>query len=341
MQQLVASLTAPHWLTPVLLGTALTLGCTSDNKSGDADAVAGSSTSGGNAAASGAASSGGSAGSAGATNDVRGSLVVSLAAPVDDSPGYTTLIGRFFAGPTPDPAPLKLDTKLGDCELLVPVIPFCIEACSPGVCTADDKCTSYPAPLSVGALTVNGLGTELVLAPATSMVVYQSPSLPYPPCAEGTKVTASASGFALEADCVAPLTLTGPDPIPVKAGASVQVDWERPSVAGSSRIRIGLDLSHHGGKKGQIDCEVPDTGSFEIPEALVTKLVGLGLAGYPTINVNRVSVGVDASNPEVSLLLSSSLTRAVDTGVFSCQDDVECPAGQTCQIGGTCGMPPT
>jgi hypothetical protein len=86
---------------------------------------------------------------------------------------------------------------------------------------------------------------------------------------------------------------------------------------------------------------VPDTGSFEIPEPLVTKLVGLGLAGYPTIKVNRVAVGVDASNPEVSLLLSSSLTRAVDTGVISYQDDVECPDGQTCQLGGYCGMPPT
>ena len=80
----------------------------------------------------------------------------------------------------------------------------------------------------------------------------------------------------------------------------------------------------------------PDSGSFDIPEALVTKLLGLGLAGYPTINVNRVSVGLDAAHPDVSLLLSAALTRAVDTGVRSCQDDAECEDGETCAKVGIC-----
>jgi hypothetical protein len=204
------------------------------------------------------------------------------------------------------------------------------------VCTAKDECTPYPDPVAVGKLTVSGLGDSLSLASATSMLIYQSPSLAYPPCEEGAKVSASSERFALEAECITPLELTGADPLPVKSGEVVHVTWVAAAARAKSRIRIGLDVSHHGGKKGQIDCNVPDTGSFDIPASLVTKLIDLGLAGYPTINVNRVSLGVDATNPNISLVLSSSVTRAVDTGVKSCMDDVECEEDQTCSAVGTC-----
>lgn len=315
----------------------LGMGCSGENVD-DTNTSAGTS-SGGSQSASAGTSSGGSssstAGTSSSTSDVRGSVVVSLNAAVGDGEAYSSLIGRFFNGPTPDPAPLKLDTKDASCELKVPLLPFCSDPCSPDVCTADDECTPYPAAVAVGNIAVSGLGDALSLTPATSMIVYQSPSLPYPPCEAGTKVTASADGFALEAECIAPLELTGPEPLPVKTGEVVHVTWKAAADGAKSRIRIGLDVSHHGGKKGQIDCEVPDTGSFDIPEALVTKLIGLGLAGFPTINVNRVSLGVDAKNAEVSLLLSSSVTRPVDTGVKSCLDDAECD-GQTCSKAGIC-----
>lgn len=277
-----------------------------------------------------------SSGTSTSASDVHGSVVVSLNAPVGDGAGYSTLIGRFFAGATPDPLPLRLDTREGDCELWVPDLPFCSEACAPDVCTADDVCTPYPDPVAVGTITVSGLGDALSLAPATSMIVYQSPSLAYPPCEQGAKVDASGEGFALQAECIAPLELTGPDPLPVMSGEAVHVTWVAAATGAASRIRIGLDVSHHGGKKGQIDCEVPDTGSFDIPETLVTKLISLGLAGFPTINVNRVSVGVNPKNENVSLLLSSSITRAVDTGVKSCLDDTECKDDQVCSMVGIC-----
>jgi hypothetical protein len=314
-----------------LLGLVATLGaCSSDSPSG------GSNAGGTPAGSAGSTSVGGSAGTSSGAGELYGSVVVALNAPEDDGAGYSTLIGRFFSALTPDPFPLKLDSEADGCQLKVPNLPFCSEPCAPDVCTADDVCTPHPEPVSVGALSVQGLGAALSLSPATSMLVYQSPSLAYPPCEGGTKVSASADRFSLEAECITPLELTGPEPLPVKSGEVVHVTWV-PAVSGAtSRVRIGLDVSHHGGKKGQIDCEVPDTGSFDIPEALVTKLISLGLAGYPTINVNRVSVGVDARNDQVSLVLSSSVTRAVDTGVKSCQDDAECDAGQECSDVGTC-----
>jgi len=314
---------------------AFQTGCSSDTP--DTNSSAGTSSGGTQAASAGTGTGGSStAGTSTATGDILGSVVVTLNAPLDDGEGYSALIGRFFAGPTPDPFPLKLDTKEADCELKVPLLPFCNEACSPDVCTANDVCTPYPTPVAVGNIAVSGLGAALKLEPASSMIVYQSPSLAYPPCEEGAKVSATSDHFSLEADCITPLELTGADPLPVKTGEVVHVTWIAAATGTGSRIRIGLDVSHHGGKKGQIDCDVPDTGSFDIPATLVTKLIGLGLAGYPTINVNRVSLGTDTKNAEVSLLLSSAITRAVDTGVKSCLDDVECDDGQTCSMAGIC-----
>jgi hypothetical protein len=327
----------PHlacWLLP-LACLVLETGCSSETTEPD-NSSAGSNSGGTSANAAGTANGNGAAGSTPTAAEPRGTLVVSLNPATTDAPGYSTLIGRFFDGPSPDPFPLKLDSMAEGCELLVPLLPFCSEACTPDVCTANDVCTPYPNPLSVGPIAVLGLGAELSLMPMTTMIVYQSPSLAYPPCAEGSKVKAFSSSFNLEAECLTPLELTGPDPLPVKKGAVVHVTWVAPPADSKSRVRIGLDVSHHGGKKGQIDCEVPDTGSFDIPEPLVTKLLGLGLAGYPTINVNRVSLGVDPAHPDVSLLLSAAITRAVDTGVMSCQDDAECHDGKTCSKLGIC-----
>jgi len=269
------------------------------------------------------------------TDQLHGSIVVSLVAPSDENEGYSGVIGRFFDGPSPSPIPLELDTEQGDCQLLVPSHPFCSTPCGADACTADDVCTKYPTPLGVGDISIEGLGTTLDVKPTTTMFIYQPPSLPYPPCTEGEPVKASASGFSLEAKCIAPLEVTSPEPIEVKTGKPVHLTWTPAS--SSARIRIGLDLAHHGGKKGEIDCDVPDTGSFDIPEPLVSKLISLGLAGFPTISVSRVSIGTAAEQPHVELTVSQSVLRAIDTGVKSCQEDGECTSPEKCRDDKTCG----
>jgi hypothetical protein len=186
---------------------------------------------------------------------------------------------------------------------------------------------------------VAGLGETLNLQAATSLSIYQSPSLPYPPCAAGSSVTASARDFELVAPCIEPLELMGPDPIPVRSGSSVSIAWTPPTQDVGSFVRIGLDLAHHGGKKGEIECEVPDTGQFEIPEALVSELVSLGLAGYPTINVTRLSRGAKSAQPELALMISSSVERAIDSGVQSCLESSGCSEPEVCRPDKTCGSP--
>jgi hypothetical protein len=176
---------------------------------------------------------------------------------------------------------------------------------------------------------MQGLGADLALDPISKG--YSGPTLPYPPCTEGADVKLQADSFSVTGKCIAGLTLSGPDPIPVKSGMPAKFAWAAPGQAGISRIQIALEIAHHGGYKGEIDCDVPDTGSFEIPATLITALVNLGLAGYPTVAVTRVSTAASPGEPNVKLLVSSSLERAVDTGVTSCGiGDATCPNGTSC-----------
>src|SRR4051794_9288252 len=72
----------------------------------------------GSPAAGGASSSGaGTASSASGATSVHGSVVVSLVGPSDENEGYSSVLGRFFDGPTPSPIPLKLAMEQGDCKL--------------------------------------------------------------------------------------------------------------------------------------------------------------------------------------------------------------------------------
>lgn len=352
----------------LVLLTSVAAGCATDDTKGGDDGAAGSgsgavsgSGSGGSAGSGGASSgsggtggssvagaggseAGGSSGSAGSSAGASGAspaplfgtVTVNVQPTTDEDEGYTTILGRFLDGPTPPPVPLERDSEEGDCELLVPSRPFCESCSAPAVCTADDECTEYPSPITVGTLTIEGLGPEtLTIEPAAN--AYQTPALMNPPCDPGAAIVASASDFELSAACIPELEVTSAEPVPVMSGEPVPVTWVAPESDVGSRVVIVLDVAHHGGKTGEVRCDVPDTGSFEIPASLVTSLVSLGLAGFPTIDVTRVSTGADPTGRDVSLVVSSHALLDADTGVTSCREDSDCPEGQTCQPTLVCG----
>jgi hypothetical protein len=114
--------------------------------------------------------------------------------------------------------------------------------------------------------------------------------------------------------------------------------WKPPGIPGLSRIRLKLDISHHGGSKGEIDCDAEDTGSLEVPGSLVTQLLNLGVAGFPSFLLTRSSVGSTVIEPgRVDLTVLSDVEHPVDVmGLVSCTDDNSCPKGQTCQTDLSC-----
>jgi hypothetical protein len=193
-----------------------------------------------------------------------------------------------------------------------------------------------------GVHTTNTAGVDLTAVANT----YQPAgvTLAYPAFAEGDpiKLTASGSAFAsaftASSTGVALLVLGNPESIALAAGAPLALTWTAPTTPAASTIHVALDISHHGGSKGKIECDTTDTGALSVASALVDALLGLGIAGFPTIIVTRVATGHAAvATGHVDLVVASQVEAAIGVpGVQSCTGDDQCTAPATCQDDLTC-----
>jgi hypothetical protein len=263
--------------------------------------------------------------------------------------GKTTVLGKIYDGVYPAQIIWEEGTKVGDCQLLTPRVPFCNTPCGgSAVCVEDDTCQDYPLSGSAGTVTVKGLKTEdgkseFTMSPIANN--YQAPAsakLLYPAFAEGDAISMTASGdrfaaFKLSSSGIAPLVITTKS-FALAPDQALALTWTPAAEPTHSTLHVKLDISHHGGSKGMITCDTPDTGSLEIGAPLITELLALGAAGYPTIIVTRQAVGsATIAEGRIDLVLASSLEYAVTVpGVTSCTDDVDCSDGKTCQSDLTC-----
>lgn len=310
----------------------------------------------GNSTSGGSSSSGGPPdGGMGDSNILVGSFQVKLIAPVaatpnsPEVPGSTAVLGKIYDGPSPSQIIWELAAQEGACTLLTPRVPFCSTPCGgSAVCVEDGKCQDYPLAHSAGTVTVKGLhpeggGDGFAMNPIVNG--YQAPAgvkLPYPAFAEGEDITFTAAGeyyqaFTVASVGVAPLVF-GSQTVTLESGKPLTIAWTAPTKSGNSQIYVKLDISHHGGTKGMIECSADDTGSLEIPAALATKLLDLGIAGFPTIIVTRKATGsTTIAQGRVDLVIASSIEHPVEIpGLTSCTADENCPMGQTCQADLTC-----
>ena len=210
----------------------------------------------------------------------------------------------------------------------------------------DDTGQPYPAAHGVGTVPARGIQlatgeTEFTMDPVANN--YQPGGglkLAYPPFAAGDEVRIEAAGdffpaFTLTAAGVAPFALTS-GAITLAADTPIDLAW----TAGddTTRVRVKLDISHHGGTRGMITCETADSGALTIDGGLVGELLDLGVAGYPTIILTREAVGATTITAgRVELVVSSSIEQAVEIpGLTSCTADADCADGQTCQPDLTC-----
>jgi hypothetical protein len=285
--------------------------------------------------ASGAAGESGANGDAGAPAlpPLLGTVTLSLkpASEATMSEAFSVAGGTVYDGLVPEAFPLTVALEEQGCQLRKPALPFCSAGCGGGAaCVDDETCAPYPKAQNVGVLRLEGLGSEPVtMEPFPPGFAYQSKALPHPPCVEGAAVRLNADGFSAATVCIAPLVVSN-SAFPVQRGQALKLSWEAPAQADQTRLLIKLDVSHHGGKKGEIDCDVPDTGVLEIPATLITALVDLGLAGYPTIVLTRIASAPSPDQPGIEFAISSGIEREVDTGITSCTDDAQCPTGQLC-----------
>lgn len=325
-------------MRPLILGfplaAALLANCSSSSsETPEGAAGAGAAGEASSSSSAGAADEGG-AGTPGAQSWV-GTITLSLKAANEATmaKAFSVAGGTIYNGSVPEAFPLAVALEEPGCQLLKPKLPFCSGGCGgDAACVEDETCVAYPKAQDVGVLALAGLGVAPVsMDPFPPSFAYQSPALPHPPCAEGELVRLGAETFTASTTCVAPLIVSNTE-FPVKRGQALALEWEPPADAEQTRLLIKLDVSHHGGKKGEIDCDVPDNGAFEISASLVTALVDLGLAGYPTIVLTRVSSALSVEQPAVKFAISSGIEREVDTGVTSCTDSEQCPAEQQCNM---------
>jgi hypothetical protein len=312
-----------------------------------------------------AATSTGGSGSAGGAGSQAGNTVFSLIAkswgqffvkitPTDATLG--TVAGTDISGVVKDKANLLSYTETAvstsnGCTLYKLLAPSCANAnsgadcdVSTEVCTATDTCTKMPTKKNVGTVTVSGVQTAAGTSPfalttsSNSYLTGGDVSIVYPGFTEGAPIKIAASGgdypaFDITAKGIAQLVL-GASSYKVKAASDLNVTWTPPGSASDARIQATLNLSHHGGSKGYIACDVADTGSLTISKDQISGLINMGVAGYPTLVVIRRSTGTAAvGTGQVVLSVESTITPAfaVD-GYTSCllADNSECPTGQTC-----------
>jgi hypothetical protein len=284
----------------------------------------------------------------GSSDDLVGTFQVQVA-PDAGTPtaGVASILGKVASGPSPASVQWELVREAGDCLLEKPKVPFCDPACGSDVCVADGVCQPYPTAKDAGQVRVTGVKTEDGSTDFTLLRVggsYQPPGsvkLAFPPFEEGAPFRFEAAGaeipaFTLDGAGIAPLVVTGDAPA-IEAGEALTMTWQPAADPDASAVRVKLDISHHGGTKGMIECETRDTGSLSIDAGLVQELVDLGVAGFPTVILTRRAVSsASTSAGRVDLVVYSDLELSIGVpGVVSCTDHEDCASG-TCLPDLTC-----
>jgi hypothetical protein len=278
-------------------------------------------------------------------SELVGDFAVRLIAsdPATGTEARTSVLGVVKDGRDPSPILWHVTAEDGDCRLFEPEAPFCATPCGgSAACTATDECTPYADGRDVGKVSLRELGDQVVhMEPVAGKYMPVGPALPYPPCSEGDSLELEADGgdyaaFSIEASCIAPLEFE--TRAELKRDTDLALTWAAPGESDLARIQIKVDISHHGGAKGKVECDTADDGQITIASALVDRLVDLGVAGFPTISLTRIARGAPEDEPRnVTLSVLETVERPVEVpGVVSCTDDRQCPAGQRCSTSLLC-----
>ena len=277
------------------------------------------------------------------SSNASGYFRISLIEKSEISQGLPTVQGKVYTGPLPSATSWLEKAKSGACTLYEPKAPFCDPSCgSSALCVSDGVCKAYPKSVGVGKVTVSGVKTK---AGATTFTMdpilngYQPPAgtnLEYIPFAEGDPVSLSAAGdtglgaFSLSAKAIARLVVQN-DSIVLADGKPILLRWTPPGKDVGSIIAVTVDISHHGGAKGKIECQTADNGSLDIAASLVDALKALGVSGFPSIEITRKTVSAN-DKVQVNFEIESLITKPLSIpGLISCAGEGDCPEGKTCQ----------
>jgi hypothetical protein len=304
---------------------------------------------------------GGGAGSGGSSGPVDGAcsattriggFAVQLVAVAGSAP-YTSIAGGVRNGVNPREVWQQKGAAAGGCKLMVGPTLVCSTPCvSPQICAGQNQCIDEPRLQGLGTVTVTGVGPSPITIEPIQEVVYSKTLLePYPPFSPGAAVNLATTGgtipaFALDAKGIEPLAFEGAN-LTMRNGEALALTWTPPATATGEPILIQADIGHHGGIAASIECELPDTGSGEIPAAMVSALIAEGTAGFPSLSLTRRSISSKTVGSGcVELAVAAPVERVIGvcptptSCIVSCDPGdptIVCPSGMTCQLDWKCG----
>lgn len=228
---------------------------------------------------------------------------------------------------------------IGDCALLRRNVPFCDPACSPGfTCDHDGQCVAFPEPQDLGVVGLRGVGEPLEMRPVQPGNRYFGTGLSNPPFTPGKTVLLDAlnapEGELLLEGVGVPRLEVPPGDVVVQEGQPIALSWTAPDVATPARVHLELTIDQHGTSPVRVSCDFPDTGSAEVPAALVNGLFSAGVSGYPNATAARRTVD---SAPfldgcaELRVASSAELSVRV-AGHTPCDGPDDCPDDMSCDV---------
>ncbi len=286
----------------------------------------------GGCSSSGSSTPSGSSGGSTSTEGVVGYLSVVLNPAIDTAAAYTTVLGKVYSGPVLTSVietPVASNTE---CKVVSFSQQNCTNpACTTGeTCAATNDCQANPTLVSVGDVSVTGIGSSAIKLSAINKNYQYAGDITYPGFAEGDTITMTATGdfysaFGVSTKGVAPIVLSEASYM-IDAGTALALKWTPGSAAVGAKVNLGLNISKHGGSAGYLSCDVSDSGSYTIPADLISKLIAMGVAGFPQLTVTRSTIGeANVSTGTVQLAVQSlAIPNLQVKGICSCFSNSDC-----------------
>lgn len=219
----------------------------------------------------------------------------------------------------------------GECRLLTAENPFCDPPCGGGeVCTNESQCAQFPERITVGTVNITGMEVPVAMEPAADLRYFET-ELPHPVIAAGTEIGLQADGLDLMGHGFGALANVSPV-LQVAPETDMEVTWDAEDA--EAHVRIEVNIDQHGISPATLYCDVPDTGSYSVPAALIDALFASGVSGFPSANLYRQTI--DSTNGPsgcVEFRIRARTSTEVEVeGHTACNTDMDCPPGQTCNI---------
>lgn len=247
--------------------------------------------------AAGGANAGGTGGRS--SKGPLGTFTIALNPAVGDAPAHTSIFGMVYGGSYPTAIIETVIASDSSCKVYrYSIQPCYAPTCRSGqTCVAENVCEAQPLPVSVGDVSVDGVGPSSLKLSVTNYN-YQYPlDLPYPGMTEGQPVTLTGSGsgggfsaFTVSAKGVAPIATSNSSYL-ISNDQPLKLNWTPGASSVGAEVTVTLNISKHGGSAGYMQCTTTDSGALIIAADMLKALTGLGVAGFPELLLIRSTHG--------------------------------------------------